>query len=500
MSQFKHKISKSRFVTGIQCEKKLYFDLYRQDLKPPISEDRQEIFETGHSIGSLAQQVFPGGKDATPESFYDFSESIANTKLWIEEGIATIYEASFFYDGTLSALDILHKEKEELWAIEVKSSSSVKEYHLQDASFQYWVMKQSGYPPDKFFLLHIDSSYIKNGELKPTEFFKRVDITSEVKDNFDWVAENLEKLKRIEREKEPTKEIGNHCFSPFYCDYIPHCWKHIPEKNSVFELTNARGKSWQLHENDILHLSEIPEDFPLTKKQQIQIKGVKFNESNLELDPIRDFLTSWTFPLYFFDFETIFPSIPILDHTSPFQQIPFQYSLHILKEPNAEPKHKEFLADPKHFAPESISDPRLELLLRMKKDIGKMGSIVSYNASFEIRILRGLSISYPEHSYWLTSIINRFVDLYVIFREGWYYLPEMGNSASIKSVLPAMFPDFTYENLTIADGGEASYTFLSMVNGNFQGKEKGTRKHLLEYCKLDTWAMVLIWRKLYSLL
>ena len=499
MSQFKHKISKSRFVSGIQCSKKLYFDLYRHDLKPPISNSLELLFASGNTIGMLARQFFPNGKDATPKSFYDFSDSILNTKQWIKDGVQTIYEASFFYEETLSALDILHKEGEEIWAIEVKSSTSVKDYHLIDASLQYWVMTQAGTPPDKFFLMYIDNNYIRKEEIKPKLLFKRSDITEKVKSKFDWVGVNLQKLKSIQKESEPSIEIGKHCLSPFECEYMHHCWKHIPEKNSVFELTNARGKSWKLYQDNILHLSEIPDDFKLTNKQQIQVNGVKFNQSNIETEAIRNFLSVWTFPLYFFDFETIFPAIPILENTSPFQQIPFQYSLHILREPNGEIEHKEFLADPQHFDPNSNLDPRLELIQRMKNDLGDSGSIVAYNATFEMNILKGLSKSYPDHSKWLNSVIGRFVDLYIVFRNGWYYTPNMGSSASIKSVLPAIAPEFSYKDLPISNGGDASNTFMSMIDGTFNGNKEASRNQLLEYCKRDTLGMVIIWQELYAL-
>ncbi|TGL70946.1 hypothetical protein, partial [Leptospira jelokensis] len=315
MTQFKHKISKSRFVSGIQCPKKLYFDLYRHDLRPSLSDSQELLFENGNAIGKLAQQVFPNGKDATPITFYDFTESILNTKKWMREGVHTIYEASFFYEETLSALDIFHREGDEIWAIEVKSSTSVKDYYLVDASLQYWVMTNAGYPPDKFFLMHIDNSYIRRGEIDPKQLFTLTDITSEVKSNFDWVGENLHRLKSIQKDREPLIEIGNHCLSPFECEYIHHCWKQIAKKNSVFDLTNARGKSWKLYEENILHLADIPEDFPLTKKQKIQVDGVKYNQSNIEIEFIREFLSGWMYPLYFFDFETIFPAIPILDNT-----------------------------------------------------------------------------------------------------------------------------------------------------------------------------------------
>jgi hypothetical protein len=498
MSQYKHKISKSRFVSGIQCEKKLYFDLFRSDLKPTVLESQQILFEKGNEVGLLAQNVFPNGVDASPESYYDFSESIAHTKQWINDGIQTIYEASFYYDETLAALDILHHENQERWAIEVKSSTSVKDYHITDASLQYWVMCKSGFKPNKFFLMHIDNSYIRNGEIEPQKLFKMIDITDQVKSNFDWVGDNLVSLKKIKEAMEPKIEIGKHCSIPFECDYIQHCWKHIPEQNSVFHLTNARGKSWNLYHDNILHLADIPDDFTLTTKQKMQVNGVKFNQSNIEIQAIQEFLNDWTYPLYFFDFETIFPAIPILNETSPFQQIPFQYSLHILNKPKGKLIHRDFLANPKDFQSTNGMDPRLLMIHQMVKDLGSTGSIVAYNASFEKNVMKSLAIVFPEYTIKINSLIERFVDLYVVFRNGWYYSPSMGNSASIKSVLPAIAPEFSYKDLEISNGGDASSTFQSMIDGSFVGEPEEVRNQLLKYCERDTLGMVVIWRELIS--
>jgi len=496
MPQYKHKISKSRFVSGIQFEKKLYFDLYRHDLKPIISENQQLLFDRGSDVGILAQQVFPNGLDASPESFYDFSPSILNTRQWIQKGVQTIYEASFFHDEVLAALDILHHVNDERWAIEVKSSTSIKDYHITDASLQYWVMCKSGFPPDRFFIMHIDNSYIRNGGIEPKKLFKLNDLTEEVKNKFDWVEQKLAHLKQIRKDNEPEKHIGKHCWSPFECDYIHHCWKHLPENNSVFELTNARGKSWKLYNDNIYNLSEIPDDFPLTNKQLLQVNGVKYNQSHIDVPQIKEFLDEWTYPLYFFDFETVFPAIPILNNTSPFQQIPFQYSLHILTEPNGELQHKEFLANPRHFNISSSEDPRLELIKQMLEDLGIKGSIIAYNATFEMSVIKNLTITYPQYTEQLASLISRFVDLYVIFRNGWYYTPSMGASTSIKSVLPAIEPKFSYSDLPISNGGDASNTFLSMVDGSFNGDFGDTRKQLLKYCERDTEGMVIIWKEL----
>ena len=488
-------ISKSRFVSGIQCSKKLYFDIYRKDLKPEISEQQELLFSTGHEIGELAQSAFPNGKDASPENYYDFSKSIQDTKDWIDSDVKTIYEAAFSSNGVLAALDILHHTENERWAIEVKSSSEVKKYHLTDASLQYWVMNKSGFKPDKFFLMHINTAYIKDGDINPKELFTLADITNEVIGNQLWVEENLEDLKNIlSTEIEPVVEIGKHCGSPFECDYKHHCWKHIPEQ-SVFSLYNPRGLDWKLYEQGIFKIIDIPETVSLNHRQNLQVSGQKIAHSHIDKTSISEFLNNWEFPLYFFDFETIFPALPVLNGTRPFQQVPFQYSLHILEQYGGKYIHKEFLAEPKDFNEISI-DPRKKLIEQMKLDFGEIGSIVAYNATFEISRLKELAIAFPEDRDFIENIINRFVDLLIPFRNAWFYHPEMGGSASIKAVLPAIAPEFNYKDLEISNGGDASNIFLSMINNKFIGDEIFTRESLKKYCERDTLGMVIIWEEL----
>lgn len=488
-------ISKSRFVSGIQCSKKLYFDIYRKDLKPEISEQQELLFSTGHEIGELAQSAFPNGKDASPENYYDFSKSIQDTKDWIDSDVKTIYEAAFSSNGVLAALDILHHTENERWAIEVKSSSEVKKYHLTDASLQYWVMNKSGFKPDKFFLMHINTAYIKDGDINPKELFTLADITNEVIGNQLWVEENLEDLKNIlSTEIEPVVEIGKHCGSPFECEYKHHCWKHIPEQ-SVFSLYNPRGLDWKLYEQGIFKIIDIPKNVSLNHRQNLQVSGQKIAHSHIDKTSISEFLNNWEFPLYFFDFETIFPALPVLNGTRPFQQVPFQYSLHILEQYGDNYTHKEFLAEPKDFNEISI-DPRKKLIEQMKLDFGEIGSIVAYNATFEISRLKELAIAFPEDRDFIENIINRFVDLLIPFRNAWFYHPEMGGSASIKAVLPAIAPEFNYKDLEISNGGDASNIFLSMINNKFIGDEIFTRESLKKYCERDTLGMVIIWEEL----
>ena len=493
-------LSKSRFVSGNQCEKKLYFDVYNRELKPAVSEQQQALFDSGHRVGLLAQQVFPDGKDASLNMNGDWSLVIERTKQWIEEKVTTIYEATFSVPGGFAALDILHHTDGERWAIEVKSSTSVKDYHLTDLSFQYFVMKKAGYAPDKLFLMHINTKYIKQGGIDPTQLFHLEDITEKVLANQVNVEQKHAALiQMLDANVEPQIKIGKHCGSPFACDYMNHCWAHLPE-NNIFNLNNARGKDWKLYGQGIYALNDVPDNFPLNKKQELQVNGVKHNSQHIDLAKIKNFLKPIEAPLYFFDFETINSGIPVLDGTRPFEQVPFQYSLHITDLAGNIIAHKEFLARPEDFLDSTKPDPRLQLIRQLKNDIGSKGTILAFNAPFEISILKALSQSFPEEKGFIDSLVTRFIDLLIPFKSGWYYKPEMGASASIKSVLPAIAPEFSYVDLEIGNGGMASKTFHAMIENSFIGDINATTKHLLAYCERDTEGMVVIYRHLNELI
>ena len=507
-------LSKSRFVSGAQCEKKLYFDLFRKDLKPPVTFQQQKIFNTGHEIGNLAQQAFPGGRDASPAHYPDFSKSLADTREWIRAGVNTIYEAAFQHEGVLAALDILHRENGELWAIEVKSSGSVKEYHLTDAALQYWVMSHAGFKPDKVFLMHINKLYVRQGRIDTKVLFKLVDITEKVLERQDWVTQKAGEFRLLQEGHEPIIEIGKQCHTPFFCDYIQHCWQHLPP-HSVFELNYARGKDWDLYHQGIIGLADIPDDIPLSHRQRIQVDGIKHGLAFVDKSAISDFLSKWIYPLYFFDFETVSPAIPIMDGTSPFQQVPFQYSLHIVPDKEAKIDHREFLADPVQFVPTGsinslpqivpteeafIEDPRKSLINQLRMDIKPGGSIIVYNATFEIGVLKNLAKAFPEDKDFIDDLLSRVIDLLIPFRKAWYYLPQMGGSASIKSVLPAVAPAFSYADLEISNGGDASDIFYSMIKRTFEGNMDETRNNLLKYCERDSEGMVVLWKELLNCL
>ena len=292
-------ISKSRFISGVQCEKKLFYDVFRNDLKPELTADQQRLFDTGHKIGLLAQKLFPEGLDASEAINGDWSVAIQRTSDYIRLNIHTIYEATFSHSRAFAALDILHHHNGERWAIEVKSSTSVKEYHIQYASLQYWVMDKCGVKPDRFFIMYINNDYVRGDVLDVRMLFTLSDVSDLVAANQAFVSMQLNKLHGVlDNGNEPVVSIGKHCDDPFSCHYKHHCWSHIPKK-SVFELYSPKGKEWDLFGRGIVLLSDIPENEPLNKRQQLQLQGVKDNKSEIDKEAISAFMSKWQYPLHF---------------------------------------------------------------------------------------------------------------------------------------------------------------------------------------------------------
>lgn len=500
--KYPHVLSKSRFVSGAQCAKKLFLELKRKDLKPPITDSQQAIFDQGHIIGKMAQELYPNGVDLTSQTHFDYTNAIDNTLEELRKKTNYLYEAAFYYDEVLSVLDILeHDVNGDIHAIEVKSSGSISDYYITDASLQYWVMANAGYAPKRFSLLHINSSYVKNGAINLNELFTLTDITDRVIQKQAWVTQQIAQLKQtLQTGIEPAQEIGKHCSNPFDCDFKQYCWGNLLDKDKVFNLSNGRDKIWNLYKDGILNLADIPDGCELSHRQRCQVNGQQTGTTYIDGKRILQFLNKAMYPLYFFDFETVNSIIPVLNGTSPFQQIGFQYSLHIVSNLNDEPQHKEFLARSEDFANPQALNPRKAMINQMKLDFGKTGSIVSYNASFEKGVIERLAKDFPEEAPFLKDLNSRMIDLLDVFKNAWYYDPQFGKSASIKDVLPVLVPALSYKALAINNGELANKTYLSMIDGSFNGDVDETRKNLLDYCQLDTLAMVEIWKELLRLI
>ena len=483
-------LSKSTFIKGLQCEKHLYLYKHHYNWQDKISEMQQSVFNRGHKVGALAQTLFPNGVDASPSSPRAYAKAVQHTKELIDSGTNVIYEAAFMYNEVLIYADIIVKHRGKWKVYEVKSSTSISETNVTDISVQYYVMSNAGINISDISVIYINNKYVRQGELYINQLFNIESLLNFAVDNQDWVTEEVERLKGVvAKSGVPNVDIGQHCFDPYNCAFIGHCWKHIPE-NSIFDIRRMhQKKKFELYDEGIVSLDDIPEDYVLPESQQLQVDSYKNGESILDKDAIEEYLDTFKYPLYFMDFESFQPAIPLFDNSKPYQQIPFQYSLHYQNNKKSKLEHKEFLAD-------AGPEPRIPFIEQLLKDTEGPGQIVVYNKSFEIMILHAIAKDFPEYNNEIEERIDRIVDLMVPFQKKWYYTPEMKGSYSIKAVLPALVPELSYEGLQVADGGTASITYEQLLVEQDMFKIEETRNNLLEYCKLDTLAMVEILKEL----
>lgn len=484
-------LSKSTFIKGNQCAKAFYLNKFHKELKDEADVATSSTFERGINIGKLAQQLFPKGEDASPENYYEFEKSVSNTIKLLQDKTKAIYEAGFLFDEVYVALDILVKETSGYTAYEVKSSTDVSDTYILDAALQYYVITNSGIKIKDFYIVHINNEYVKMGSLNVKKLFAQKSIFKEVKELQPYVVKKISELKSVLKMKQiPHADIGPHCSDPYPCDFSGHCWKHIPDY-SVFDIANLRSnKKFELYYNGHIKLNKIPKDYSLNEKQWEQINCELKQKNIIQKDKIKDFINELKYPLYHLDFETFQLAIPVYDNSRPYQQMVFQYSLHKQVSKNGKEEHFEFLAETNGL------DPRIPFIEKLIKDCGIKGDILVYNIGFERSRLNELAIDFPKYKKNIQNIVDRLKDLMIPFRERWYYMPEMRGSYSIKQVLPALVPKLSYKNLEISNGGMASETFSAMVHGTFHGDITKARKALLEYCKLDTYAMVKILEKL----
>lgn len=491
----KYILSKSTFIKGLQCEKLLYLYNNFYHLRDEIKPQQQAIFNQGNEVGILAQSLFPNGVDASPEKYFEIQESVLKTREFIENNENIIYEATFEYNGVLSALDILVKDRDGWKAYEVKSSTSVSDVYINDASIQYYTIVNSGIDLKDISIVYINNQYVKDGDINTQKLFTVESVYDRIQEVLPNIHNQVEKFKQvIEQDEIPEIDIGTHCFNPYACDFKGHCWKHIPDY-SIFNISRLNtNRKFELYRQGIIKFEDIDlQNASLNSNQLLQITSELKDEIHIDKSNIQGFIKDLNYPLYFLDFETMATAIPIYDGSKPYQQLVFQYSLHIQDE-KGHLEHKEYLA-----IPDVGIDPRKAFVEQLIKDCVDSGDILVYNISFERGKLNDLKELYPQYSKELEVIINKLKDLMVTFQKKWYYTPEMKGSYSIKAVLPALVPELSYEDLVIKEGGTASNTFTRMTLGKYNGDYAVIKEALLEYCKLDTYAMVKILEKLKAI-
>ena len=484
----KHLLSKSQYLRGLQCRKSLWLYRNRLELRTPPDEAQQAVFATGTEVGLLAQKLFPGGTAVAFEGS-TFDEKVARTKELIDSGTETIYEATFSFDDVLVMVDILHYGVRGWELYEVKSSTEVKDVHVADVAVQYYVLNGNGLRIAKASLAHINNQYVRYGDLDVKSLFTIAELTGDVEERQDSVNLDLLNMKAMLGYDCPRIDIGPHCSDPYECAFMAHCWAHIPTP-SVFDLARLNNnKKFELYYKGISSFKDIPETYPLNPGQRMQVTAEMEGEKYIDKSGLVEFLKTLRYPLYFLDFETFQSAIPLFDGTRPYEQMPFQYSLHSLESENAESKHAEFLA-------RQGSDPRESLVKRLVADIPHDACVLAYNMTFEKMIIRNLAGQFPAYANRLMNIHDNMLDLMAPFRSKYFYTKEMQGSYSIKHVLPALVPGMGYDGLTISNGGEAMNAYATLHLVKDEAEVARIRTALLEYCKLDTFAMVALLGKL----
>ena len=482
-------LSKTLYIRGLQCHKSLYLDRHQPELRAEPTPELEALWASGHEVGDFAHMLFPGGV-VVPFEGLTKDEQLAKTREEIDRGTKAIYEATFSHDGVFVKADIIVRNRGYWDLYEVKSSTSVKEHYWDDVAVQYHVLSGSGLPIHKAYLVHINNGYVREGDIVPEELFVLQDITGIVKEKQHSIPDTLAEMRAVLRGTMPKIDIGPHCNDPYECDFTNYCWQHVPE-DSVFSLRGRGIDRWELYRHGVIKLEDVPLD-SLNLMQRMQVEYHLNRKSHADPAKVREFLEKVRYPACFLDFETFASAIPRHDGTRPYQQVPFQYSLHRIDAKGEEARHYEYLAQPG-------VDPRREIAEKLLGEIPEGACVLVYNMAFEKRVLRELGEFLPKRRKRLNALAGGIIDLMEPFKRRDIYHWRMNGSYSLKTVLPVLVPEMTYEHMEISDGAMASEAFFTMENIADPVELARLRKALLEYCKQDTLGLVRLLEKMRAM-
>lgn len=487
-------LSKSEYLMFLKHPAWLWLKKHDKSKLPEPDAQLQALFDAGHLFEEYAEKLFQKGIKLGFQTYDDYLNLPYKTQQVLENGTKTIFQGRLEVNNITCIFDVLDNVgTNEYDLIEIKSSTSAKVEHEYDLAFQLLVMQSSGVKIRNIKVLHVNRDFIRRGKLNPKELTATTDITQKVR------ALEAETKLNIKRAFEVIESSEMPSMSPRYAglgalkewldiytsihgDLGSHHIYNIASPNAL-----ALG---QLEDLNIEHIKDIPEEFNLKPKQKWQVTALKTGKRHMDVAKIKGFINSFKFPLYFLDYETLMGVIPPFDGLKPYQQLPFQYSLHILQTPKSKLIHKEYLHT-------ENSDPTLPLVEQLKKDIGTSGTIIVWNESFEKSCNNLMGELQPDFLNFLTSVNERIKDLMIPFAKGWFVDKEFRGSASIKKVLPVLVSELSYHHLNIQEGGAAQSIWMeTFLNGGNVKQKDEIINNLLEYCQLDTLAMVEIWKVL----
>lgn len=486
-------LSKSRLLAYRQCPRRLWLEIHRPQLRAD-SAATQASFAVGHQVGDIARRLYdPQGKGALLDPPAEGFEAAFERTQALLGARKPIFEAAFQAEGALALADVLlpvTKAGRKAWRmVEVKSSTSVKDYHRDDAAVQALVARAAGVPLAAIALAHIDSQWVYPGHGDYQGLLVEQDLSAEAFGRADevrgWIAGAQA---TAARRKPPAVATGQHCKAPYACGFLAHCRSQEPQAEYPIEwLPGRRSKALDAHVADhgAIDMRDLPDTLLSTPQQRVKAATLTGKAWFDQAGAARA-LAEHTFPAWFMDFETIPFAVPIWKGTRPYQQMPFQFSVHRLSYAGRL-AHAEFLDL-------SGQDPSRAFAQALVAACGERGPVFVYNAAFEQTRLKELAERFPRLRRELLAIDSRIVDLLPVARAH-YYHPSQQGSWSIKAVLPALCPGPRHAELEgVQDGGMAMQAYLeALAPATSQARKDQIRRQLLDYCALDTLAMVRLW-------
>ena len=488
-------LSKSKIIAYRQCAKRLWLEVHRPALRVD-SEETLARFQVGYQVGDVARRIYdPKGQGAVIDVEREgFDRAFARSARLLAESAHPVFEAGFKIAGALAFADVMlpvTEKRRRAWRmVEVKSSTSVKDYHRDDAAVQTFIARTAGVPVSSVALACIDSSWTYPGDLNYNGLLVETDLTAEVNSRSDEVRSWLaEAQKVVARASEPSIDVGDHCHDPFECGFCTYCNRDKPQpKHPLDWLPNlSAARRGQLAEEGVMDLSGVSDEW-LNERQRIVRDHTLAETVFFDGAGAAAALAAHSgYPRYFLDFETIQFAVPIWKGTRPYQQIPFQFSLHVAPR-TGRLEHRSFLDL-------SGNDPTKAFASALLEGCGDKGPVFTYNAAFEKSRINDLAERYPRMARELRAINERVVDLLPVARNH-YYHPSQQGSWSIKAVLPAAVPELSYAALgEVADGGTAMDAYAEAIRPDCTSERKTEiAKKLHAYCRLDTFAMVRLWQ------
>lgn len=491
--------SKTQFLHYLQCPAYFWLEKHKPEVveRIALSDFQKQIIEQGIEVEQWARKLFPKGKLVETREL----QAVADTKALLDAAQMQIFQATFAADALYAMVDILEWDSEnEYWIInEVKGTTSKdvkEEVHVQDACFQSIVLKRAGMHIGKVQLIELNKEFVKDGDINPQLLLQKTDITEEIEQIESDILLQIEDAQKLldPSSKQPICQCIYRSRN-YHCPTFSYCHPHVPEYSvhDICRIGSSPKKLQEMIDNNWLSITDIPKEFELSPTQSPQVHVTNTNDVIIHTDCIREELGRIEYPIYFLDYETYPAAVPVFDGCYPFQQVPFQYSLHILKAPDAVLDHTEFLAL-------ENENPMQALAAQLREDIGDAGTVVVWNKKFEGKCNEDLAVAVPDLSTFLHGINNRFYDLMEIFSKQHYVHKDFKGGSSLKDVLPVLAPELSYKELEIQDGGTACNAWKQMIfDGLSDAEKQKIAEDLKKYCELDTLAMVRIWEELIAL-